>query len=85
MNLEHYFEENPDAVIWDGFDDAIIGFDTLGRAVYDIDLMTYILTTRDEMSEEDAIEYVEYNVLNAYVGEHTPIHIYPRLTDNENN
>ena len=25
----------------------------------------------------DAYEWVEFNILNAYVGEYTPIHIYP--------
>jgi hypothetical protein len=28
------------------------------------------------MSEEDAMEYIDYNVLGAYVGDMTPIYIY---------
>jgi hypothetical protein len=28
------------------------------------------------MSEEDAYEWVGYNILGVYVGEFTPIHIY---------
>jgi predicted RNA-binding protein Jag len=59
----------------DGFDDAIIGIDLSSeRIVYDINTMTNILID-DGMEELDAIEYLEYNVLNAYVGEKTPIYI----------
>lgn len=59
----------------DGFDDAIIGIDLCSeRIVYDVDMMTNILIS-DGMEELDAIEYLEYNVLNAYVGEKTPIYI----------
>jgi len=59
----------------DGFDDAIIGIDLSSeRIVYDVDMMTNILIS-DGMEELDAIEYLEYNVLNAYVGEKTPIYI----------
>jgi hypothetical protein len=37
----------------------------------------------DGMSYEDAIEYLEYNTWNAYVGLHTPIYIdsYDRIGD----
>ena len=65
-----------EAVQWDNFDDAIIGTDCNGKLVYDINKMIEILVTRDEMSEEDAIEYLDFNILNAYVGDMTPVHIY---------
>jgi hypothetical protein len=60
----------------DGFDDAIIGLEPLsGKIIYDIDLMVEVLITQEELSHQDAIEYLDYNVLNAYVGENTPIYI----------
>lgn len=60
----------------DGFDDAIIGLEPLsGKVIYDIDLMVEVLITQEELSHQDAIEYLDYNVLNAYVGENTPIYI----------
>jgi len=31
---------------------------------------------RDGMSYEEAIEYFDFNVTGAYVGEHTPMFIY---------
>lgn len=81
MNLKTQLEDNPDAIIWDGFNDAIVGFETQGRAVYDVELMKAILMTRDEMNEQDAIEYLEYNVLSAYVGDFTPLHLYPIINE----
>jgi hypothetical protein len=59
----------------DGFDDAIIGLDTLSlRVVYSKQEMIEILVNED-MTPEDAIEFLEYNTWNAYVGEQTPIYV----------
>ena len=63
----------------DGFNDAIIGLDTskeVFRVIYDREKMIDILVFRDDMTSEDAIEYLEYNVFGAYVGEGTPIYGY---------
>ena len=60
----------------DGFDAAIIGIDSLSeRIVYDKWAMVEILMIDDEMSEEDAVEFLEVNTWNAYVGDHTPIYV----------
>ncbi len=65
----------------EGFDKAIIGYDMYSeRIVYDKYIMCEILMN-DGMSEEDAIEYLAYNVWCAYIGEHTPI--YVDLMNNE--
>ena len=77
MTAEEIIElADPEAIIWDGFDEAIIGHDSVGRIVYDIDLMVETLTREDEMSEEEALEFLDYNTLNTFVGDLTPIHIY---------
>lgn len=68
----------------DGFDDAIIGMEMnsdVYRVVYGIEKMIFILMHRDSMSEEEALEYLEYNVFSAYLGEGTPIYIYQMLAD----
>lgn len=68
----------------DGFDDAIIGMDMnsdVYRVVYGVEKMIFILMHRDSMSEEEALEYLEYNVFSAYLGEGTPIYIYQMLAD----
>ena len=74
---EKLAEVNPDAILWDGLDSAIIGYTDLGKAVYDIDKMISITQQTSGDSFEDALEWVHFNILNAYVGEYTPIHIYP--------
>lgn len=68
--LEWFPEE--EILIADGFDDAIIGIDEHSmRVIYSISKCLEIL--EEDMSEEDAVEFFEYNVLGAYVGEKTPI------------
>ena len=71
---------NPDAVFADGFDAAIIGYDTNCTVVYDYDKCMKILMQRDSMTEHEAHEHMEFNVVGAYVGDFTPIFIH-RLDD----
>lgn len=80
---EHIAEVNPDAVLWDGLDEALVGVSDCGKAVYDIYKMELIFAR--DMSFEDASEHVSYNILEAYVGEFTPIHvwIHPKYNNNQ--
>lgn len=57
----------------DGFDDAIIGVWSEGRLVYSVDKVIEILMK--DMTEQEAIEFYEFNIECAYVGERTPIFI----------
>lgn len=69
-------EENK-ALLAVGFEDAFIGA-TRGSnvvAVYDYDECVKVLMDRDGMSIQDAVEFMEYNVVGSYVGEKTPIFI----------
>ena len=78
MTLEEIIEMFPEEefLTTDGFDGAIVGVEPNSmRLVYDRDKMIGILMTDEEMEEIDAIEYLEYNTWNAYVGEKTPIFI----------
>jgi hypothetical protein len=78
MTLEEIIEMFPEEefLTADGFDGAIVGVEPNSmRLVYDRDKMICILMTDEEMEEIDAIEYLEYNTWNAYVGEKTPIFI----------
>ncbi len=76
--LEQLHEMYPELELLkaDGFDDAIIGVEPLsGKLIYDIDIMVSVLI-EEGLTSLDAIEYLDYNVLNAYVGEKTPLYIY---------
>jgi hypothetical protein len=61
----------------DGFDEAIIGVaERIGMepvVAYDTNKIIEILSR--EMTEDEAVEYFEFNILGAYVGERTPIFI----------
>lgn len=81
MNTEELYLrlEEAEALLADGFEDALIGITENHHfrdvAVYDYDDAVDILMVRDGMSEEEAIEFMEYNVVSAYVGESTPVFI----------
>jgi hypothetical protein len=59
----------------DGFDDAIIGVEENSlRVVYDVDKVIGILI-EGGMDAEEAVEFYEFNIAGAYVGERTPIFV----------
>lgn len=64
----------------DDMDDAIIGVAMQAASrcflVYDLDKLIRVLT-RDLGSEEDAVEWADYNILSTYVGEGTPLVLHP--------
>lgn len=72
---EKVIEINPEAILWDDLDDAIIGISIDNRVVYGLNKMMLLFQTMG-MSEDEAMEWIDYNILSAYVGEYTPIHIW---------
>jgi hypothetical protein len=68
-------EISPEALLADGFDEALVGIArqfTNTLALYSYDKCVEILMRRDGMSHEGAIEFMEYNVVGAWVGQNTP-------------
>lgn len=61
------------------YDDALIGISDDNRAVYDYDKMVKWLMEKEEFTEEEAIEWIDYNTIRAlpYMGEKAPIIMYP--------
>ena len=74
MNRKEQLEERYESfLVADGFDEAILGMDEGSeRVIYSISKCIEILE-KDDMSREDAIDYLYYNCVGAYVGEQTPI------------
>ena len=63
----------------DGFDEAVLG---VGRRCGQPDLLVYdyqkcceVLVKRDKMTYEEAEEFMEYNVVGAWVGDKTPVFV----------
>ena len=74
-------EELPeDAIIFDNkaYDNSIIGVTSDGRVVYDFDLMVAELMKDENWTEDEAVEWIEYNTIWALsdAEESTPIVMY---------
>ncbi len=75
--LEHITELNPEAIVLDGLDDAIVGIghskDLEPRLIYSINIIILTLMERDKMTQQEAIEFYDYNIADGYFGNHGPI------------
>jgi hypothetical protein len=49
--------------------------------VYDADKMIKVFVDRDGMSEEEANEYILFNIEGAYIGEDTPVLVWQRYDE----
>jgi hypothetical protein len=68
---------DPDLLFADGYDDCIIGLTFRGDksvVLYSADRIVYKLT--GEMTEDEAIEFFDFNIAGAYMGERTPMFWY---------
>jgi hypothetical protein len=80
---EHYPDYTDKILLADGFEDAFIGvvesFGNEPKACYNYDACIDILMGEPDeeelMTYDEAVEYLEFNVTQAYVGEHTPAFI----------
>lgn len=69
----------------DGFEEALIGmafrFGGVQAAAYDVEKIMEILQGQG-MNEEEAVEFFEFNIIGAWVGEGTPIFVHmPKPVD----
>lgn len=75
----HLFPEVEGAIIFDDCNSAIIGYGSQhghdSLIVYDYDLLVAQFVA-DGLTEEEAMEHVDYNIAGAWFGERTPIILY---------
>jgi hypothetical protein len=71
---ESIAESYPEALFADGHDHAILGYSQDGRVIYSYNKI--IEGLMDSMTHEEAVEYFDFNIGCAYVGEYTPIYMY---------
>jgi len=73
-------DSNAQAIVLDGLDGALIGrISRCGQpdlACYDVEKLVDVLESRDGMTHEDAMEYVDFNILGAWMGENTPAYLH---------
>jgi len=61
----------------DGFNNAILGVENNSlRVIYSVKQCVEILMERDKMDEDEAMEFLQFNSIGAYIGEKTPIWCY---------
>jgi len=69
-------EEHPDLLTLDGFDEAVIGVvERAGLLAVCYDKSKILKILMRDMNYEDAVDYYEFNILGAYMGEHTPVYL----------
>lgn len=78
IDKEHLMQvlEEEECLTADGFDDALVGC-TYGAnvvAVYDIQRMIEVLVN-EGMEHDDAVEFLDYNVVGTYLGDKTPLYV----------
>jgi len=81
MLSEEKFEElaalNPEALLVDGLNEAVIGFGhqflNAPVAIYDYDKCIEIYMRDNGWDYDEAMEWMSFNVIGAWMGEGTPI------------
>ena len=80
VNLKIRMELEDDTIVFDNpaFDNSIIGITTDGQAVYGYNKMVVELMCDENISEQEAIDWIEFNTLRAipYAGDMAPIVIF---------
>ena len=83
-NREIICEEYPDIVFCDGYDDCIIGivekYGSEPCVCYDLNKMIAKMVS-DGMTEYEAYEHFNFNILGSYVGKDTPCFMSFKLAD----
>jgi hypothetical protein len=69
----------------EGFDDCVVGIGSrmdndVPIIIYDYDKCVKTLAEKNSMSLEDAMEYMDFNVTGAWLGDGTPMFV--RVADN---
>jgi hypothetical protein len=68
------------ALVFDNpaYDESIIGQTFDGRAIYDIEKMAEELSADEEMSIEEAADFIGYNAIRSlpYAGDKAPVVVY---------
>ena len=69
-----------DTLVFDNpaYDNSIIGKTFDGRAIYDIEAMAEELASDDEMTLEEAMDFIDYNAIRSlpYAGEKAPVVVH---------
>ena len=78
-------EMGENTIVYDGFEAAFLGFgkriNEPTLAVYSLDDMVKVCMHRDGMTFDEALEFVEYNCVGAWIDERTPLIVVNPFTN----
>lgn len=74
---------NPDAIVYDPkeLDAAILGVSHCGKVVYSYTKLVELFKGVNDWTDEESVDWIQYNVVGAYLGEFNPIIVYDLLHD----
>lgn len=76
QKIQFIKDANPEAFLFDGFDDCIVGFVSNVRVwvvCYSYEKIIKKLIKRDGITREEAVKFYDHNIYCCYVGEYTPL------------
>ena len=80
VKLEVRAQLDDGALVFDNpaYDNSIIGQTFDGRAIYDVESMAEELASDDEISIEEAMDFIDYNAIRSlpYAGEKAPVVVH---------
>jgi hypothetical protein len=71
-------EDGENLLFADGYDEAILGIGVRNGeeiVVYDAAKIARILSRRDGMTTDEVEEFMEYNIIGAWMGDRTPLYL----------
>lgn len=76
--LEEKFPEEADLLFAVGLSPAFIGVTNCEprRCVYSVPRIIRLLVEEENMTEEKALEHLQFNIVGGYVGERTPVFVH---------
>lgn len=76
---EFMLGSDTESFLFSDFEEALVGYDTSRRAIYDYNKMIQVLKNRDGMTEEEAISWIDYNTIRTaeYLEGKAPIILVP--------
>ena len=86
VDIDEYAEG---AILLDGLEEAIIGiveeFGNGRRILYSKRIILSLLQTRDGMTEQEAEEFYDFNILGLYAGEQNAVFLDLKVTPTKKN
>lgn len=80
IDVEHLALIDEEIIVYNDLNASLIGYAVRQGlepvAVYDFEMLVSNFTEKQNMSMEECLEHISYNIMGAYLGERTPIILF---------